>query len=140
MSRPEQFDALILGRGQGGKLLAWHMAGLGRRTASAAGSAAPIPTSPASGEQLPDDPRGDADQGARTTGNIHPAPTDGTPDEAASRYERTLQATHAYRKVVVGNRPEVRLVHLRCSSGLMLSRSRQDIVFRSASAFAISTC
>jgi 6-phosphogluconolactonase len=26
--------------------------------------------------------------------NIHPVPTDGTPDEAASRYERTLQATY----------------------------------------------
>src|SRR6266851_4562332 len=33
MSRPEQFDVLILGSGQGGKLLAWHMAGSGRRTA-----------------------------------------------------------------------------------------------------------
>jgi pyruvate/2-oxoglutarate dehydrogenase complex dihydrolipoamide dehydrogenase (E3) component len=32
MSRPEQFDVLILGSGQGGKLLAWHMAGAGRRT------------------------------------------------------------------------------------------------------------
>jgi 6-phosphogluconolactonase len=27
-------------------------------------------------------------------GNIHPVPTDGTPDEAAARYERTLQATY----------------------------------------------
>jgi 6-phosphogluconolactonase len=26
--------------------------------------------------------------------NIHPVPTDGTPDEAASRYERTLQANY----------------------------------------------
>jgi pyruvate/2-oxoglutarate dehydrogenase complex dihydrolipoamide dehydrogenase (E3) component len=33
MSRPEQLDVLILGSGQGGKLLAWHMAGAGRRTA-----------------------------------------------------------------------------------------------------------
>ena len=30
---PEQVDALILGSGQGGKLLAWHMAQSGRRTA-----------------------------------------------------------------------------------------------------------
>jgi pyruvate/2-oxoglutarate dehydrogenase complex dihydrolipoamide dehydrogenase (E3) component len=33
MSKPEQFDTLILGSGQGGKLLAWHMARSGRRTA-----------------------------------------------------------------------------------------------------------
>src|SRR6516225_10435500 len=33
MSRPEQFDVLILGSGKGGKLLAWHMAQAGRRTA-----------------------------------------------------------------------------------------------------------
>jgi len=33
MSRPEQFETLILGSGQGGKLLAWHMAQSGRRTA-----------------------------------------------------------------------------------------------------------
>jgi len=33
MSNPEQFDVLILGSGQGGKLLAWHMAKSGRRTA-----------------------------------------------------------------------------------------------------------
>jgi pyruvate/2-oxoglutarate dehydrogenase complex dihydrolipoamide dehydrogenase (E3) component len=33
MSRPEQFDILILGSGKSGKLLAWHMARLGRRTA-----------------------------------------------------------------------------------------------------------
>jgi pyruvate/2-oxoglutarate dehydrogenase complex dihydrolipoamide dehydrogenase (E3) component len=30
---PEQVEILILGSGQGGKLLAWHMAGLGHRTA-----------------------------------------------------------------------------------------------------------
>ena len=30
---PEQVDVLILGSGQGGKLLAWHMAQAGRRTA-----------------------------------------------------------------------------------------------------------
>jgi pyruvate/2-oxoglutarate dehydrogenase complex dihydrolipoamide dehydrogenase (E3) component len=30
---PEQFDVLILGSGQGGKLLAWHMAQSGQRTA-----------------------------------------------------------------------------------------------------------
>ena len=33
MSRPEQFDILILGSGESGKLLAWHMAQSGRRTA-----------------------------------------------------------------------------------------------------------
>src|SRR5580700_4798108 len=33
MSQPEQFEVLILGSGQGGTLLAWHMAGSGRRTA-----------------------------------------------------------------------------------------------------------
>jgi pyruvate/2-oxoglutarate dehydrogenase complex dihydrolipoamide dehydrogenase (E3) component len=33
MSEPERVDALILGSGQGGKLLAWHMARAGRRTA-----------------------------------------------------------------------------------------------------------
>src|SRR4030088_3027585 len=31
MSQPEQFEVLILGSGQGGKLLAWHMARSGRR-------------------------------------------------------------------------------------------------------------
>ncbi len=34
MTQPERFDALILGSGQGGKLLAWHLARSGRRTAS----------------------------------------------------------------------------------------------------------
>ena len=33
MSQPEPFEVLILGSGQGGKLLAWHMARSGRRTA-----------------------------------------------------------------------------------------------------------
>ncbi len=33
MSEPEQFQVLILGSGQGGKLLGWHMARSGRRTA-----------------------------------------------------------------------------------------------------------
>jgi pyruvate/2-oxoglutarate dehydrogenase complex dihydrolipoamide dehydrogenase (E3) component len=33
MSQAEQFDVLILGSGAGGKLLAWDMAGSGRRTA-----------------------------------------------------------------------------------------------------------
>src|SRR5271156_3278871 len=33
VSQPEQYDVLILGSGAGGKLLAWHMAGSGRRTA-----------------------------------------------------------------------------------------------------------
>src|SRR6267142_4053123 len=32
MSQPEHFEIVILGSGQGGKLLAWHMAGSGRRT------------------------------------------------------------------------------------------------------------
>ena len=32
MSRPEQVDALILGSGEGGKYLAWHLARSGRRT------------------------------------------------------------------------------------------------------------
>jgi pyruvate/2-oxoglutarate dehydrogenase complex dihydrolipoamide dehydrogenase (E3) component len=33
MSRPERFEILVLGSGKGGKLLAWHMAQSGRRTA-----------------------------------------------------------------------------------------------------------
>src|SRR5437899_2860291 len=33
MSEPERFEVLILGSGQGGKLLAWHSAQSGRRTA-----------------------------------------------------------------------------------------------------------
>jgi len=33
MSQSERFEVLILGSGAGGKLLAWHMAGAGRRTA-----------------------------------------------------------------------------------------------------------
>src|SRR5438105_4252080 len=33
MSQPERYEVLILGSGAGGKLLAWHMAGSGRRTA-----------------------------------------------------------------------------------------------------------
>ena len=33
MAKPEHFEVLILGSGAGGKLLAWHMAGSGRRTA-----------------------------------------------------------------------------------------------------------
>jgi pyruvate/2-oxoglutarate dehydrogenase complex dihydrolipoamide dehydrogenase (E3) component len=33
MSEPEQFEVLILGSGEAGKLLAWHMAQSGRRTA-----------------------------------------------------------------------------------------------------------
>ena len=32
MSQPERVDALVLGSGQGGKLLAWHLARSGRRT------------------------------------------------------------------------------------------------------------
>jgi len=34
MAQPERFDALILGSGTGGKLVAWHMASSGRRTAA----------------------------------------------------------------------------------------------------------
>src|ERR1700754_1770204 len=33
MAQAEHFDTLILGSGQGGKLLAWHLAGSGRRVA-----------------------------------------------------------------------------------------------------------
>ena len=33
MSQPERFQTVILGSGQGGKLLAWHLAKMGRRTA-----------------------------------------------------------------------------------------------------------
>jgi pyruvate/2-oxoglutarate dehydrogenase complex dihydrolipoamide dehydrogenase (E3) component len=33
MSQPERFESLVLGSGAGGKLLAWHMARSGRRTA-----------------------------------------------------------------------------------------------------------
>src|ERR1700688_4985238 len=33
MAQPERFDALVLGSGTGGKLIAWHMAQTGRRTA-----------------------------------------------------------------------------------------------------------
>ena len=33
MSQPERFEVLIVGSGQGGKLLAWHMAQSGRWTA-----------------------------------------------------------------------------------------------------------
>jgi len=33
MSQPELYEVLILGSGAGGKLLAWHMAGSGRKTA-----------------------------------------------------------------------------------------------------------
>jgi pyruvate/2-oxoglutarate dehydrogenase complex dihydrolipoamide dehydrogenase (E3) component len=33
MSKPEHYEALILGSGEGGKYLAWHLARSGRRTA-----------------------------------------------------------------------------------------------------------
>ena len=33
MSQPEQFEVLVLGSGTAGKLIGWHMAGAGRRTA-----------------------------------------------------------------------------------------------------------
>jgi pyruvate/2-oxoglutarate dehydrogenase complex dihydrolipoamide dehydrogenase (E3) component len=32
MSQLEQFDVLVLGSGQGGQLIAWHLAQAGRRT------------------------------------------------------------------------------------------------------------
>ena len=34
MSQPEHFEMLVLGSGEGGKYLAWHMAKSGHRTAS----------------------------------------------------------------------------------------------------------
>src|SRR5580693_6142178 len=34
MPRPERFEVLVLGSGTGGKLVAWHMAQSGRRTAT----------------------------------------------------------------------------------------------------------
>ena len=33
MAEPQRYEALVLGSGAGGKLLAWHLAGSGRRTA-----------------------------------------------------------------------------------------------------------
>ena len=33
MPQPERFEVLVLGSGTGGKLIAWHMAQSGRRTA-----------------------------------------------------------------------------------------------------------
>ena len=33
MAQPERFEVLVLGSGTGGKLVAWHMAKAGRRTA-----------------------------------------------------------------------------------------------------------
>src|SRR5437868_10473843 len=33
MAQPERYEVLVLGSGAGGKLLAWHMAGSGRKTA-----------------------------------------------------------------------------------------------------------
>src|SRR5580765_3749053 len=33
MSQPEPYEVLVLGSGAGGKLLSWHLAGSGRRTA-----------------------------------------------------------------------------------------------------------
>jgi pyruvate/2-oxoglutarate dehydrogenase complex dihydrolipoamide dehydrogenase (E3) component len=33
VSQPEQYDALVLGSGEGGKYLAWHLAKSGKRTA-----------------------------------------------------------------------------------------------------------
>ena len=33
MTEPERFQTVILGSGQGGKLLAWHLGKMGRRTA-----------------------------------------------------------------------------------------------------------
>jgi len=34
MPQPERFDVVILGSGQGGKLLAWHLARSGKRVAT----------------------------------------------------------------------------------------------------------
>jgi choline dehydrogenase-like flavoprotein len=45
MAEPEQLD-LILGSGQGGKLLAWHMARSGRQTAVVERPVTPIPGGP----------------------------------------------------------------------------------------------
>lgn len=49
MSQPQQFEVLILGSGEAGKLLAWHMAHRGGALPSwsAGGSGAPAPISPA---------------------------------------------------------------------------------------------
>src|SRR4029077_10399342 len=49
MSQPERFEVLILGSGQGGKLLVgiWRDRGDGPPSLSAGGSGAPVPTSPA---------------------------------------------------------------------------------------------
>src|SRR5438105_5948680 len=33
MSEPQRYEGLVLGSGAGGKLLAWHLASAGRRTA-----------------------------------------------------------------------------------------------------------
>jgi pyruvate/2-oxoglutarate dehydrogenase complex dihydrolipoamide dehydrogenase (E3) component len=33
MAQPERYENLVLGSGAGGKLIAWHMAQSGRRTA-----------------------------------------------------------------------------------------------------------
>jgi hypothetical protein len=47
MAEPEHFDVLVLGIGQGCKLLTWHIAdrATARRSASAGGSEAHAPTS-----------------------------------------------------------------------------------------------
>jgi hypothetical protein len=47
MAEPERFDVLIVGSGQGARLLAWHIAGRATapRSSSAGGSAAHAPTS-----------------------------------------------------------------------------------------------
>ena len=55
MSQPEQFEVLILGSGQGGKLLAywlgiWRDRGGGQPSWNAGGLGAPAPTSPAQQE------------------------------------------------------------------------------------------
>src|SRR5690242_15136510 len=34
MAQPEKFDVVILGSGQGGKLLAWHLGGAGNKVAT----------------------------------------------------------------------------------------------------------
>jgi choline dehydrogenase-like flavoprotein len=46
MSEPERFEFLTLGSGQGGKLLAWHLAKTGRRVAVVERHWAPIIVKP----------------------------------------------------------------------------------------------
>jgi choline dehydrogenase-like flavoprotein len=43
MSQVEEFDVLVLGSGQGGQLIAWHLAQAGRRTALVEAGGLPVP-------------------------------------------------------------------------------------------------